>query len=162
MRLLVLVWSLVGERMMITDTSAEAVAKMPDRLTLSRRKGWKLPEGARSVARPTIWGNQLVTGQDGTAAQCVSQYAILLAGYLSPGHRVPVETQELILYRTRARIGELAGLSLGCWCRQGCPCHADVLLHCAAHGFAKLGRFWITPPLSAARDAVKQAKEAED
>jgi hypothetical protein len=28
MRLLVLVWSLVGERMMITDTSAEAVAKL--------------------------------------------------------------------------------------------------------------------------------------
>jgi hypothetical protein len=119
---------------------------MPDRLTLSRKAGFKLPEGARSVARPTIWGNPFVTGRDGTAAQCVSQYAVLLAGYLDLGHRVEMARQEAILWRTRARIGELAGKSLACWCHQGAACHGEVLLHCAAHGFTGLDRFWVDPP----------------
>lgn len=30
---------------------------MPERIQLSRRKGWRLPPGAVSVARPTKWGN---------------------------------------------------------------------------------------------------------
>lgn len=39
---------------------------MPDRITLSRRKGWRLPEGAVSVARPTIWGNPWKVGVNGS------------------------------------------------------------------------------------------------
>lgn len=30
---------------------------MPERIQLQRKKGWRLPEGAVSVARPTKWGN---------------------------------------------------------------------------------------------------------
>jgi hypothetical protein len=30
---------------------------MPERIQLRRTKGWRLPEGAVSVARPTKWGN---------------------------------------------------------------------------------------------------------
>jgi hypothetical protein len=30
---------------------------MPERIQLSRAKGWRLPDGAVSVARPTRWGN---------------------------------------------------------------------------------------------------------
>jgi hypothetical protein len=119
---------------------------MPDRLTLSRKAGFKLPEGARSVARPTIWGNPFVTGRDGTAAQCVSQYAVLLSGFIHVAHRVEAELQEAILWRTRARIGELKSLSLACWCRQGAPCHATVLMHCAAHGFTGLGLYVVEAP----------------
>lgn len=29
----------------------------PERVQLSRRKGWRMPQGAVSVARPTKWGN---------------------------------------------------------------------------------------------------------
>lgn len=35
---------------------------MPERLRLSRRRGWKLPEGARSVARPSRFGNPFLVG----------------------------------------------------------------------------------------------------
>jgi hypothetical protein len=30
---------------------------VPERIRLSRAKGWKMPDGAVSVARPTKWGN---------------------------------------------------------------------------------------------------------
>jgi hypothetical protein len=33
---------------------------MPDRIRLERTKGWRLPEGAVRVARPTRWGNPFV------------------------------------------------------------------------------------------------------
>lgn len=39
---------------------------MPDRITLSRAKGWRKPEGAIVVARPSIWGNPWGIGTPGT------------------------------------------------------------------------------------------------
>lgn len=39
---------------------------MPDRITLSRAKGWRKPEGAVVVARPSIWGNPWGIGTPGT------------------------------------------------------------------------------------------------
>lgn len=38
---------------------------MPERLQLSRAKGWRLPAGARSVARPSRWGNPYEVGMAG-------------------------------------------------------------------------------------------------
>lgn len=37
---------------------------MPDRIQLKRTKGWRLPEGAASVARPTKWGNPFAYRKD--------------------------------------------------------------------------------------------------
>jgi len=39
---------------------------MPDRIQISRRKGWRKPEGATVVSRPTIWGNPWKIGTPGT------------------------------------------------------------------------------------------------
>lgn len=39
---------------------------MPDRITLSRAKGWRKPAGAINVARPSIWGNPWRIGTPGT------------------------------------------------------------------------------------------------
>lgn len=39
---------------------------MADRITLSRAKGWRKPEGAIVVARPSIWGNPWGIGDPGT------------------------------------------------------------------------------------------------
>jgi hypothetical protein len=39
---------------------------MPDRITLSRAKGWRKPAGAITVARPSIWGNPWGIGTPGT------------------------------------------------------------------------------------------------
>lgn len=38
---------------------------MPDRITLSRAKGWRKPAGAITVARPSIWGNPWGIGTPG-------------------------------------------------------------------------------------------------
>jgi hypothetical protein len=37
---------------------------MPRRIQLSRKKGWRLPDGAVSVARPGPLGNPFVIGSD--------------------------------------------------------------------------------------------------
>ena len=83
---------------------------MPERLQLSRRKGFRLPADAVNVARPGKWGNPFKVGRDGTAAECVDQYRTLIADW-------PLEA--------------LRGKRLACWCKPGTPCHADVLLELA-------------------------------
>ena len=35
---------------------------MPQRIQLSRKKGWRKPEGAVTVARPSRWGNPFKVG----------------------------------------------------------------------------------------------------
>jgi hypothetical protein len=39
---------------------------MADRITLSRAKGWRKPDGAVIVSRPSIWGNPWGIGTPGT------------------------------------------------------------------------------------------------
>jgi hypothetical protein len=86
---------------------------------LRRTKGWRKPEAAVVVARPSRWGNPWVVGRDGDAAACVDRYRrALLAGELG----FDVEDVRR----------ELAGRDLACWCPPGRPCHADVLLAVAA------------------------------
>ena len=44
---------------------------MPKRIQLRRTKGWRMPEGAISVARPTRWGNPWIVGNpDDEVAVC--------------------------------------------------------------------------------------------
>ena len=110
-------------------------ADEPKRIQLSRRKGWRMPEGAVNVARPGPWGNPFIVGKDGDREYCVELYKHMLNGHLSivnPGGAT-VES----LSKTRAFIAEnvdkLRGRDLACWCRiDGKPCHADVLLSLAA------------------------------
>lgn len=86
---------------------------MAKRIQLSRRRGWRLPVTARSVARPTKWGNPYVVGRDGTAEECVLRYE---KEYLPQSELDPTE---------------LKGFDLACWCALDGPCHADVLLRLA-------------------------------
>jgi hypothetical protein len=91
---------------------------MTTRIRLSRRKGWRLPDGAVVVARPTKWGNPHRVRADLTADQAVALYrSELLARVGNP------ETIEALR--------ELRGHDLACWCRLDRPCHADVLLEVA-------------------------------
>jgi hypothetical protein len=89
---------------------------MPHRIRLSRAKGWRKPENAVVVARPTVWGNPYRAGETiASRTEAVRRYeADLLAG------------------RLRVTAGDarerLAGKDLACWCSLDGPCHADVLL----------------------------------
>lgn len=86
-----------------------------------------MPENTVYVGRPTKYGNPFK----------VDDY--------ENGQRLPRERlQQLAVddYRRRLAQGqlpytpadirrELAGKDLACWCREGTPCHADVLLEIA-------------------------------
>jgi hypothetical protein len=88
---------------------------VPQRIQLHRTKGWRKPEGAVVVARPSRWGNPFRVGVDGDRAECVAAY------------RRALERGELSFTMADVR-RQLGGRDLACWCPLGEPCHADVLL----------------------------------
>jgi hypothetical protein len=90
---------------------------MPRRIQLRRTKGWRKPDGAVVIARPTKWGNPHRRGPE-VAVEAVERYrADLLAGRL----RITVDDVQQ----------ELRGKDLACWCPPTRPCHGDVLLEIA-------------------------------
>lgn len=91
----------------------------PRRIQLRRTKGWRKPDGAVVVARPSRWGNPFRIGIDGDRSECVAHY------------RTALERGELSFTVADVR-RELAGRNLACWCRLDQQCHADVLLDAAA------------------------------
>ncbi len=93
----------------------------PKRIQLKRTKGWRMPPNTVKVDRSTQWGNHdYVVGEDGDAAHCVAMFEHDLMKF-SVFH--PDDY--------RAWIEPLRGKGLGCWCKPGDPCHADVLLELA-------------------------------
>lgn len=90
-----------------------AAVAAPTRIQLRRTKGWRKPDGAVVVSRPSRWGNPFPIGPDRSAADAVALY------------RTWVEPQADTV---RA---ELGGRDLCCWCPLDRPCHADVLLELA-------------------------------
>ncbi|MGH8996126.1 MAG: DUF4326 domain-containing protein [Acidimicrobiales bacterium] len=94
----------------------------PRRLQLRRSKGWRLPEGAVSVARPNAWGNPFWIGDPGPRTGdpiTREQATALFRGWI----------RERGLEEQVRR--ELAATDLACWCAAHRPCHADVLLEIA-------------------------------
>lgn len=113
----------------------------PKRIQRQRTRGWRMPEGAIYVGRPTKWGNPFIVGRPnpyGTITADNRHAAAIYAGFAPENER--------LIAAARA---ELAGKDLACWCRlcdlhldgkvaeqpSGCPycepCHADVLLELA-------------------------------
>lgn len=101
--------------------SALAVSRIQRR----RTKGWRMPEGAIYVGRPTVWQNPF--GLPGTAAMLKCD-TIAEAVRL---HRNMVAEECAALGRLPAYIQQLRGKSLACWCRLDQPCHADLLIRLA-------------------------------
>ena len=106
---------------------------MPVRIQCKRMKGWKMPENAVYVGRPTEFGNQFRVGRPvdhygrgftviSSAAEAVSlfrqQFDDLSGGIEAKDRRERVRSL-------------LKGKDLACWCPLGHPCHADVLLEIA-------------------------------
>lgn len=90
----------------------------PCRVQRRRTRGWRMPEGAVFVGRPSWWGNPFHIGlaANPTAEDCVRRFRC---------ERVP------ILQASRPDISSLRGRDLACWCPLDQPCHADVLLEIA-------------------------------
>lgn len=87
----------------------------PVRIQLRRSRGWRLPQGAVSVARPHKWGNPYSVAEYGREG-AIARFREHLRNKVSAG--------ELDLY-------ELRGKDLACWCKPGEACHADVLIEAA-------------------------------
>jgi hypothetical protein len=88
---------------------------MPKRIQLSRRKGYRKPEGAVVVSRPSKWGNPFALQEYGREL-AVANYRRRLIGLKAIG---------------ALDLSELRGKDLACWCPLDQPCHADVLLELA-------------------------------
>jgi hypothetical protein len=107
---------------------------MAQRIQRKREKGWRMPEGAIYVGRPSRFGNPYRVGfvydiDDKpffvyTRSQAVSLYQRHLT--LNP--------------LTDEQLAVLKGKDLACFCPLDEPCHADVLLELvAATGAARGG-----------------------
>lgn len=123
---------------------------MPNRIQLSRARGWRMPEGAVKVDRSTRWGNPFEVGRrvisPGAYGSLASPYhGCRRTGTYGTGPRA----YEIAKVRDRGDAvrlfasyiladpsgwppedirHSLGGLPLACWCPLGEPCHADVLL----------------------------------
>ena len=113
---------------------------------MRRTRGWRKPEGAVYVGRPTKWGNPWAFGQskvdggywhfDGpwslgilpaeTEAQARAVAVAMFKRYVdreAPFGVLPTWLDD--------DLAELRGHDLACWCPLDQPCHADVLLELA-------------------------------
>lgn len=115
----------------------------PQRIQRRRTKGWRTPDNAVYVGRPTLWGNPFSVagareaGYLGTdaelSAMCAHQYRTWLARTdLGDQDRyTSADGRSYDRIKVLARLHELAGRDLACWCPLGQPCHADTLLDLA-------------------------------
>ena len=111
----------------------------PVRIQLSRKKGWRKPEGAVVVTRPSMWGNPFAArdcreaGYAGTdeqiAARCVGAFRVWLGPHWRNNWSGP--ESEDARAKILTRLPYLRGKDLCCWCRLDQTCHADVLLEIA-------------------------------
>jgi hypothetical protein len=108
----------------------------PQRIQLSRAKGFSLQEASKSlnglyavpVARPGPWGNPFVVGEDGTRAECVDLFRKLLGGYIALTTKATADAQMEFLRHAEAQRETLRGKNLACWCPASAECHAAFLL----------------------------------
>lgn len=101
----------------------------PQRVQLSRRRGWRMPPHTVKVDRSTRFGNPFVTGRDGTRPYCVHLFKYLLAdGLVALSVGPSPDVQVAAAARIRRDLSILTGRHLACWCPLSAPCHADVLL----------------------------------
>lgn len=104
---------------------------MPKRIQQKRTKGWRKPEGAVSVARPSKWGNPYTLEW---ARGYWAGYAVTESDLRSEvvtcfrNDRLFLDCDYPSIATIRA---ELRGKDLMCWCPLDLPCHADVLLELA-------------------------------
>lgn len=104
---------------------------MPERIQRKRTKGWKKPNGAIIVSRPSKYGNPFVVGvaysEDEplykTTQEAVEAYEYTLA-----------EFKRLMPSAFEEWIAPLRGHDLCCWCKVGDFCHADTLIRYANEG----------------------------
>ncbi len=103
------------------QAAPEMVRTVPQRIQRKRTKGWRAPEGALYVGRPTRYGNPFSVAEHGRAG-AVARFE----AHLTEHPEIVAQIRD-----------ELGGKDLACWCRLDQACHADALLHVANDGGAE-------------------------
>jgi len=114
---------------------------MPERIQLSRAKGWRMPPNTVNVARPGRWGNPYAVWRDDdgqwlvTNGSCHWPVQDKAAGItLAVEKHASDCNKRAAFYGGASILAELRGKNLACWCKPGAPCHADTLLRLANPG----------------------------
>ncbi len=116
----------------------------PRRIQRKRTAGWTTPPNTVYIGRPSVYGNpfKLNVTFCGPTLRAFHTPAEAVAGYrewitqdtLHPlfwdRHLIDAHTA----VKTALKRGHLVGKNLACWCREGSPCHGDVLLEIVAGG----------------------------
>jgi len=117
----------------------------PQRIQRKRTKGWRMPEGAVYVGRPSRWGNPFSVEKHGRAA-ALEYFRAYLTGHFElvpkQAHREYRAAEKKLYGNAPGTLlpGEivsifLRGHDLACWCPLDQPCHGDVLLDFAGRPF---------------------------
>lgn len=113
------------------------------RIQLSRAKGWRKPEGAIVVSRPSRWGNPFVVGDEATINVAREMASVKMTPALAVACYADIMKTRLTIDPTdmpedaawvqswHDGLKQLRGHDLACWCPLDQPCHADVLLELA-------------------------------
>lgn len=110
----------------IVDTAH--VGHSPVRIQRKRTKGWRMPEGAVYVGRPTIYGNPYPVGGRPSTVPGMRAYGPRTREDVVRAFRALFEHAGWERYMP---LEPLRGKDLACWCPLDQPCHADVLLELA-------------------------------
>jgi len=110
---------------------------MPDRIQIRRTKGWRMPPNTVKVDRSTQWGNPFTVADAISVAHVrpenAAQFVVNCFVDWLRGDRqnwLGAESDKAAA-AILARMPDLRGKNLACWCKPGDPCHADVLLDLA-------------------------------
>ena len=102
------------------------------RIQRKRTKGWRMPENAVYVGRPTKWGNPYQVGK-----MYIPEGECLINPFNPKWEMCKTIEQCLELYKQhlnrelkykRLKLEDLKGKDLACFCSLSCKCHVDVLL----------------------------------
>lgn len=105
---------------------------MPKRIQRRRTKNWRMPEGAIYVGHPSVFGNPFdwrILGRQGAAR--------LYRKWLEPEGDAKFPKFSTQREKLLARLPELRGHDLCCWCSEldknddSVYCHANILLELA-------------------------------
>lgn len=102
---------------------------MPERITLSRAKGFRMPPNTVKVDRSTKWGNPFQIGKMYCTGRGDTYREEPITAMSAVAHFREMLGQHPRNYPTS--LLPLRGKNLACWCKPGEPCHADVLLEIA-------------------------------
>jgi len=100
---------------------------VPKRIQRKRTKGWRMPEGAVYVGRPTQWGNPFKAGDTDPVHGCPMLRGEAVAAFIEWLN----EEEDGWVVADQESLAPLRGKDLVCWCPLNQPCHADVLLEIA-------------------------------